>query len=158
MDYQQPPHPSHHHEQSQQPRDQYRQRDHHVQHQQQLGDQQEQRREYLWRERLSRQMHLQALNARAATLEEEWQALQRRKVGMQQQKPMLATLIVLSSLVGMRSLPAERLFWYERARLAQDEARLGQARMCCQRDLSALQAHIESIEQELLSLTAGTSP
>jgi hypothetical protein len=116
------------------------------------------RREYLWRERTSRQMHLQALIARAAHLEVEWQAVQRRKASMQQQRPKLAALIVLSSLAGIRFLPAERLFWYERQLLAQDEARLRQARTCCQRDLAALQAQIEFIQQELSSLAHRTIP
>jgi len=95
---------------------------------------------------------------RAASLEEEWVALQQRKASMQHQKPKLAVLVVLSSLVGIRSLPAERRFWNERERLAQDEARLQQARSSCKHDLEAIHVQIEVIEHELSSLSAHTSP
>ena len=75
--------------------------------------------------------------------------LQNRKAQVQQQRPKLAVQIVLSGLAGMRSLPAERLFQYERERLVQEEERLQQAKIRCQSDLVALQAQIEVIQLEL---------
>ncbi len=75
--------------------------------------------------------------------------LQQRKASMQQHKPKLAAQIVLSSLARTRSLPAERLFHYERERLMQEEERLRQAIIFCQGDLAALQAQIEVIQLEL---------
>ena len=68
---------------------------------------------------------------------------------MQQHKPKLAAQIMLSGLAGMRYLPAERLFQYERERLMQEEMRLQQALIRCQSDLTALQAQIEVIHLEL---------
>jgi len=119
------------------------------QHRQQPGNPQEQRREFLWRERVKLEMQVQALIARAESLEREWCMLQQHKARMQQQKPKLAAQIVLSGLAGMRSLPAERLFQYERERLLQEEVRLQQAMIRCQSDLTALQAQIEVIHLEL---------
>lgn len=152
MDYQPSVDHTHHREQSQQPPEPYRP------HGQSPGNSEEQKREFLWRELLSRQMHRQALVARAASLTEEWDALQQHKASMQRQKPKLAMLIVLSRLFGIRLLPAERQFWYERERLAQDKARLRQARACCQHDLDALQAQIEVIQHELWSRALAAYP
>jgi len=87
------------------------------QHRQQSGNPQEQRREFLWRERVRLEMQVQALIVRAESLEREWCMLQHYKARMQQHKPKLAAQIMLSGLAGMRSLPAERLFLYERERL-----------------------------------------
>ena len=78
-----------------------------------------------------------------------WCALQQRKAHMQHQKPKLAAQIVLSGLARTRSLPAERLFHYERERILQEEERLQQAIIFCQGDLAALQAQIEVIQLEL---------
>jgi len=89
---------------------------------------------------------------------EEWQALQQRKASLLHQKPKLAVLIVLVALIDIRALPAERRFWYERERHAQEEARLAQARDWREYDLAALQAQIEIIQQELQSLTTLASP
>jgi len=101
------------------------------QHRQQSGNPQEQRREFLWRERVKLEMQVQVLIARAESLAHEWCMLQHHKARMQQQKPKLAAQIVLSGLAGMRSLPAERLFQYERERLMQEEVRLQQAMIRC---------------------------
>jgi hypothetical protein len=68
---------------------------------------------------------------------------------LQHQKPKLVAQIVLSGLVRSRSLPAERLFHYERERILQEEERLRQAILFCQGDLAALQAQIEVIQLEL---------
>ena len=119
------------------------------QHRQQPGNQKEQRREFLWRERVKLEMQVQALIARVESLEQEWCMLQHHQARMQQQKPKLAAQIVLSGLAGMRYLPAERLFQYERERLMQEEVRLQQAMIRCQSDLTALQAQIEVIHLEL---------
>jgi hypothetical protein len=119
------------------------------QHRQQPGNQKEQRREFLWRERVKLEMQVQALIARAESLEQEWGMLQHHKARMQQQKPKLAAQIMLSGLAGMRSLPAERLFQYERERLMQEEVRLQQAMIRCQSDLTALHTQIEVIRLEL---------
>jgi hypothetical protein len=119
------------------------------QNRQQSGNPQEQRREFLWRERVKLELQVQALIARAESLDQAWRVLQQRKASMQQHKPKLAAQIVLSSLARTRSLPAERLFHYERERLVQEEERLRQAILFCQGDLAALQAQIEVIQLEL---------
>jgi len=134
---------SHRHQQ------QHQRSDRQHQNYQQSGNPQERRREFLWRERVKLELQVQALIARAASLEREWQALQQHKTSMQQQRPKLAAQIVLSSLARTRYLPAERLFQYERERLMQEEERLRQAMIFCQGDLAALQAQIEVIHLEL---------
>ena len=112
-----------------------------------------QRREFLWRERVKLELQVQALMARAESLEQAWRVHQQRKDSMQQKKPKLVTQIVLSSLARTRSpLPAERLFHYERERLIQEEERLRQAMLLCQGDLAGLQAQIEVISLELTFL------
>ena len=123
----------------------------HQQHQdrRQSGDPEVQRREFLWRERVKLELQVQALMARAESLEQAWRVLQQRKANMQQQKPKLAAQILLSGLARTRSLSAERLFHYERERLVQEEERLRQAIIFCQGDLAALQAQIEVIQLEL---------
>ena len=115
----------------------------------QSGHPEEQRREFLWRERVKLELQVQALLARAESLEQAWRALQQRKANLQHQKPKLAAQIVLSGLTRSRSLPAERLFHYERERIVQEEERLRQAIIFCQGDLAALQAQIEVIQLEL---------
>ena len=116
---------------------------------QQSGNPQVQRREFLWRERVKLELQVQALIARAESLEQAWRLLQQRKASMQQRKPKLAAQIVLSGLARSRSLPAERLYHYERERILQEEERLRQAIIFCQGDLAALQAQIEVIQLEL---------
>ena len=134
---------SHRHQQ------QHQRSDRQHQNYQQSGNPEVRRREFLWRERVKLELQVQALIARAASLEREWQALQQHKTSMQQQRPKLAAQIVLSSLARTRYLPAERLFQYERERLMQEEERLRQAMIFCQGDLAALQAQIEVIHLEL---------
>jgi hypothetical protein len=134
---------SHRHQQ------QHQRSDRQHQDRQQSGNPQEQRREFLWRERVKLELQVQALMAHAESLEQTWRVLQQRKASMQQHKPKLAAQIVLSSLARTRSLPAERLFHYERERLVQEEERLRQAIIFCQGDLAALQAQIEVIQLEL---------
>ena len=113
------------------------------------GNQEEQRREFLWRERVKLELQVQALIARAESLDLAWRVLQQRKASLQQQKPKLAAQILLSGLARTRHLPAERLFHYERERILQEEDRLRQAIIFCQGDLAALQAQIEVIQLEL---------
>lgn len=84
------------------------------------GHPEAQRREFLWRERVKLELQVQALLARAESLDQAWRALQQRKANMQHQKPKLAAQIVLSGLARTRSLPAERLFHYERERILQE--------------------------------------
>jgi seryl-tRNA synthetase len=108
-----------------------------------------QRREFLWRERVKLELQVQASLSRAESLEQAWRALQQRKANLQHQKPKLAAQIVLSGLARSRSLPAERLYHYERERIVQEEERLRQAIIFCQGDLAALQAQIEVIQLEL---------
>jgi len=129
----------------------HHQRQSHQQHQdrQQSGNPQVQRREFLWRERVKLELQVQALIARAQSLDYAWRVLQQRKANLQQQKPKLAAQILLSGLARTRSLPAERLFHYERERIMQEEDRLRQAIIFCQGDLAALQAQIEVIQLEL---------
>ena len=129
---------------------QHDQRDHQPhQERRQSGHPEVQRREFLWRERVKLELQVQALLARAESLEQAWRALQQRKANLQHQKPKLAAQIVLSGLARSRSLPAERLFHYERERILQEEERLRQAIIFCQGDLAALQAQIEVIQLEL---------
>lgn len=130
----------HHHDQHH--RQQYQDR-------QPSGNSEAQRREFLWRERVKLELQVQALLARAESLDQAWRALELRKANMQHQKPKLAAQIVLSGLARTRSLPAERLFHYERERILQEEERLRQAIIFCQGDLAALQAQIEVIQLEL---------
>ena len=125
----------------------------HHQHRPQSGNAQEHRREFLWRERVKLEMQVQALIARAESLEQEWGMLQHHQARMLQHKPKLAAQIMLSGLAGMRSLPAERLFLYERERLLQEEERVQQAMIRCQSDLAALHMQIEVIRLELSFLS-----
>jgi hypothetical protein len=123
------------------------------QHQQQRrqspGDVQQQRREFLWRERVKLELQMQECLAQTDSLQREWQLLATRKAALQQRRSGLSTQILLSGLAGMRQLPAERLFQYERERMQQEELRLQQALLQCQRDLMAVQVQIEVIQIEL---------
>ena len=121
----------------------------HSQHRQPTGNPEVQRREFLWRERVKLELQAQALLARAESLAQAWSVLQQRKADLAQRRPKLAAQIVFSSLARTRSLPAERLFHYERERLVQEEERLQQAILFCQGDLAAVQAQIEVIALEL---------
>ena len=143
MTNQQPSHRDQRHSQHQRSHQQ------HPRDRQQFGHPEVQRREFLWRERVKLELQVQALLARAESLEQAWRALQQRKANLQHQKPKLAAQIVLSGLARSRSLPAERLFHYERERVLQEEERLRQAIIFCQGDLAALQAQIEVIQLEL---------
>ena len=120
---------------------------------QRAGNPNVQRREFLWRERVKLELQVQALIARAESLDQAWLVLQQRKASLERRKPKLAAQIVLSGLTRTRSLPAERLFHYERERLMQEEERLWQAIIFCQGDLAALQAQIEVIQLELSFLS-----
>ena len=113
------------------------------------GNPQEHRREFLWRERVKLEMQVQALLALLQGLEQEYCVLQHRKASMEQEKPKLVAQIVLSGLVGTRSLSAERLYQYRRERLMQEEERLGQAMIRYQHDLAGLHGQIEVILLEL---------
>lgn len=124
-------------------------RQQHSQHRQPPGNPEAQRREFLWRERVKLELQMQALLAHAESLAQAWQVLEQRKARLGQRKPKLAAHIMLSGLARARSLPAERLFHYERERLMQEEERLRQAMIFCQGDLAALQAQIEVIQLEL---------
>ena len=129
---------------------QHDQRSHqHHQDHRQSGSPEVQRREFLWRERVKLELQVQALLAQAESLDNAWRALQQRKANLQHQKPKLAAQIVLSGLARSRSLPAERLYHYERERILQEEERLRQAIIFYQGDLAALQAQIEVIQLEL---------
>jgi hypothetical protein len=117
-------------DQQQSHRDQrHHQHDHrsHQQHQdrRQSGHPEVQRYEFLWQERVKLELQVQALLARAESLDQAWCALQQRKANMQHQKPKLAAQIVLSGLARTRSLPAERLFHYERERMRRKRSGCG---------------------------------
>jgi predicted RecB family nuclease len=113
------------------------------------GNPLEQRREFLWRERVKLELQVQALLALLQGLEQEYRMLQHRKASMEQEKPKLATQIVLSGLAGTRSLSAERLYQYRRECLMQEEERLGQAMIRYQHELAGLHGQIEVILLEL---------
>ena len=110
-----------HHSKQHQPRQQQHQR------QQAPGDVQRQRREYLWREHVRLELQVHKCLAQSGGLQREWQLLATRKAALQQRRSGLSTQILLSGLAGMRQLPAERLFHYERERIQQEEVRLQQA-------------------------------
>lgn len=122
-------------------------------HQQAARDAQQRRREFLWRERVKLEMQVQAVLAQVLPLQQEWQHLARRKAALHQRRPELAAQLLLSSLVGLRSLPAERQFQYERERVAQEEQRVQQALRHCQDDLAAIQAQIAVLDLELSLLS-----
>ncbi len=109
----------------------------------------EQRREFLWRERVKLEFQVQSLLARATTLHQQWQHLQARKAALGHRVPKVAGQILLAGLVGIRQLPAERLYAYEKDRIAQDEDRIQQDLIHCNGDATALQAQISVIDVEL---------
>jgi hypothetical protein len=113
------------------------------------GNQEQQRREFLWRERVRLELQVQALLARGESLARQWQHLQERKMALGKQLPRVAGQIVLSGLVGIRQLPSERLYSYEKERIAQEEYRLQQDVIRCHSDAAALHAQIEVLDFEL---------
>ncbi len=118
-------------------------------HRPQPGNSQDQRREFLWRERVRLELQVHALLARGESLARQWQHLQERKAALGNQLPRVAGQIVLSGLVGMRQLPSERLYFYERDRIAQEEYRLQQDIIRCHGDAAGLHAQIEVLDFEL---------
>jgi hypothetical protein len=92
---------------------------------------------------------VQALLARCESLTRQWQHLQKRKAALGNQLPIIAGQIVLSGLVGIRQLPSERLHYYERDRIAQEEYRLQQDIIRCNGDAAALHTQIEVLDVEL---------
>ena len=92
---------------------------------------------------------MQALLARGESLARQWQHLQERKAAFGNQLPRVAGQIVLSGLVGIRQLPSERLHFYERDRIAQEEYRLQQDIIRCYGEAAGLQAQIEVLDFEL---------
>jgi len=113
------------------------------------GNQEEQRREFLWRERVRLELQVQALLACGESLARQWQHLQERKMALGKQLPRVAGQIVLSGLVGIRQLPSERLYSYEKELIAQEEYRLQQDIIRCHGDAAALHAQIEVLDFEL---------
>ena len=109
----------------------------------------EQRREYLWRERVRLELQVQGLIARRECLHQQWQHLQARKATMANQLPKVVGQIMLSGLVGIRQLPGERLYLYEKDRIAQEEYRMQQDLIRCKSDADALEAQIGVIDVEL---------
>jgi len=95
------------------------------------------------------ELQVQALLARGESLARQWQHLQARKMALGKQLPRVAGQIVLSGLVGIRQLPSERLYFYERERIAQEEYRLQQDVIRCHSDAAALHAQIEVLDFEL---------
>ncbi len=110
---------------------------------------QEQRREFLWRERVKLELQAQGLIARGESLTRQWHFLQDRKAAFGQRMPKVVGQIMLSGLVGIRQLPAERSYQYEKERLAQEEYRIQQEIMQCNSDAAAIQAQITVIDFEL---------
>ncbi len=118
---------------------------------------QEQRREFLWRERVRLELQVQALLARGESFTRQWRHLQERKAALENQIPKVAGQIVLSGLVGIRQLPSERLYSYERERIAQEEYRLQQDIIRCQGDVAGLHAQIKVLDFELSLLQASVT-
>src|SRR5260221_11006159 len=121
----------------------------HESHRPPSGNQEEQRREFLWRERVRLELQVQPLLERGERLARQWQHLQERKVALGKQLPRVAGQIVLSSLVGICQLPSERLYFYERERIAQEECRLQQDVIRCHSDAATLHTQIEVLDFEL---------
>ncbi len=85
------------------------------------GNAQDQSREFLWRERVRLELQVQAILARGDSLARQWQHLQERKAALGDHLPTLASQMIISGLIGIRQLPAERLHLYEKGRIAQDQ-------------------------------------
>ncbi len=95
------------------------------------------------------ELQVQALLARGESLARQWQHLQERKAALGKQLPRVAGQIVLSSLVGICQLPSERLYFYERERIAQEECRLQQDVIRCHSDAATLHTQNEVLDFEL---------
>ena len=113
------------------------------------GSSLDQRREFLWRERVRLELQVQALLARGENLARQWQHLQERKAALGNQLPRVASQMVIAGLVGIRQIPSERLHYYERERIAQEEYRLQQDIIRCNGDAAGLHAQIEVLDFEL---------
>ena len=113
------------------------------------GSSLDQRREFLWRERVRLELQVQALLARGENLARQWQHLQERKAALGNQLPRVASQMVIAGLVGIRQLPSERLHYYEKERIAQEEYRLQQDIIRCNGDAAGLHAQIEVLDFEL---------
>ena len=109
----------------------------------------EQRREFLWRERVRLELQVQALLTRSEGLARQWQHLQERKAALRNQLPRVAGQMVIAGLIGIRQLPSERLHFYERDRIAQEEYRLQQDIIGCHGDVAGIHAQIEVLDFEL---------
>ncbi len=138
-----------HHPHHQQQHQHHQRKQHPQPSQQRSFDPLQQRREYLWRERVHLELRVQECIAYDESLQREWQFLATRKAALKQRRSGLPTQILFSGLIGIRQLPSERMYSYERERVQQEEVRLQQAMMQCQRDLMALHAQIEVIQVEL---------
>jgi hypothetical protein len=96
------------------------------------------------------ELQVQALLARGESLAQKWQRLEVRKAALGNQLPTLAGQMIIAGLVGMRQqLPSERLYLYERERIAQEEYHLQQDIMRCQGDAAGLYTQIEILDFEL---------
>jgi hypothetical protein len=113
------------------------------------GNPYEQRREFLWRERVRLELQVQALLTRSEGLARQWQHLQERKAALRNQLPRVAGQMVIAGLIGIRQLPSERLHFYERDRITQEEYRLQQDIIRCQGDAAGFHAQIEVLDFEL---------
>ena len=114
------------------------------------GNPLDQRREFLWRERVRLELQVQALLAWGESLARQWQHLDVRKAALGNQLLTVASQMIIAGLVGMRQqLPAERLYLYEKERIAQEEYRLQQDILRCQCDAAGLYTQIEVLDFEL---------
>jgi hypothetical protein len=113
------------------------------------GNSSERRRDFLWRERVRLELEMQHWLAYGSTLFEQWQQVQARKAALGNQVPKLAGQILLSSLAGIRQLPAERLYSYEKERIAQEESRIQQETIRCNGEVTGIEAQIRVIDFEL---------
>jgi hypothetical protein len=113
------------------------------------GNAYDQRREFLWRERVRLELQVQAVLARGEGLARQWQHLEVRKAALGNQLPAMAGQMIIAGLVGIRQLPSERLYFYEKERIAQEEYRLQQDILRCQGEVAGLYTQIEVLDFEL---------
>lgn len=113
------------------------------------GGSSERRREFLWRERVRLELEMQHWLAYSTTLFAQWQQVQARKAALGNQVPKLAGQILLSGLAGIRQLPAERLYTYEKERIVQEEGRIQQETIRCNGEVAGIEAQIRVIDFEL---------
>ncbi len=114
------------------------------------GNPSDQRREFLWRERVRLELQVQATLARGESLARQWQHLQEKKVALGNHLPRVASQMIMAGLVGIRQLPVERLHFYEKERIAQEEYRLQQEIIRCQNDVTGLYTQIEVLDLNCL--------